>query len=161
MRDNQWLNLQVKILIDQHFEDIDSSKVEIKFGVNAKNRFGSIRYNKSKKISQIIINGIFKNNYVPDLIVLATIAHELCHYVHGYGSDLPKKYNHPHRGEVIPKELNARGLKELDAFEKKWTKENWKKIIYEKFPEKIQKRKVLRLAPKRKNKLLKILTSYF
>ena len=147
-----------------HFSDIERiNSVKITFGRKAKRRFGSIKMGLDQ-VSHITINGIFKYEIVPEAIVLATIAHELCHYVHGFGSPRPKKYKHPHRGGVILKELRARGLEHLHEFEQSWSKKHWPRFCMEFFPQKRRrkpkvKRRVLRRSVKSQNlSFLELLT---
>ena len=53
------------------------------------------------------------------------IAHELTHYAHGFGSHHPRRYRHPHRGNVVQRELNKRGLGAELRFYTEWTNEVW------------------------------------
>lgn len=113
-RDNNWLLARLNHLWETYFNDVpQKNKVFIKFGREAKYRFGSIRLSYLDKSSQIIINGIFKDAKYPTEIIDHTIAHELVHYTHGFSSPNPKMHSYPHRGGVIDKELNDRGLKHL------------------------------------------------
>ncbi|MFT7184420.1 MAG: hypothetical protein ACI9QC_000762 [Oceanicoccus sp.] len=135
MRDNLNLEKELKGLLSSPFSDMEiPNKIEIKFGRKAKRRFGSIKMSRDKTVSFITINGIFKNEFIPLEIIQATIAHELCHYAHGFCSPLPQKYKMPHQGGVIKKEMAARGLIHLYNFEKKWSKENWAKVVSVQLP---------------------------
>jgi len=82
-----------------------------------------------KRVSVITITLKFKDENVPEDIVRATIAHEMCHYAHGFNSPLQQIYNHPHKGGVIRKEFEKRGLGQLHKYSKKWLKTNWRKYI--------------------------------
>jgi hypothetical protein len=135
MRDNLWLNAVLQELLSGAFSDIERpEQIRIRFGIAAKNRFGSIRWEAKKQQSSVIINGVFKDLRIPEEIVKATLAHELCHYVHGYGSQLPKKYANPHQGGVILRELKARGL------ERRWSKQVWPSLARELFHHRLQPR---------------------
>jgi len=135
MRTNLDLERELKGLLSGPFSEMPiENKITIAFGRRAKRRFGSIKMSRDKKISHITINGIFKNDFIPMEVILATIGHELCHYAHGFCSPLQQKYKHPHQGGVIKKEMKARALLHLYEFEKKWTKENWSKVVASQLP---------------------------
>ncbi len=148
MRDNTFLRRQLEDLLENQFRDLElKNRLEIAFGRRAKRRFGSIKMERDKKVSRITINGIFKNEYVPEEIIRATIAHELCHYAHGFCSPLKKKYKYPHQGGVVRMEMRKRGLGKLYDYEKIWTKNNWPKIVEKEFG--VQRRRVVRRRRKR------------
>lgn len=122
-RDNQWLLFRLEEIWSQYFKDINqTNRVYIGFGRKAKYRFGSIRFCRQDKSSLITINGSFKDPKFPVQIVDHTIAHELVHYAHGFSSPRPRLHSHPHRGGVIDKELEKRGLDQLVKFYKNWVK---------------------------------------
>lgn len=146
-RDNEWLAKKMFSLWENHFSDVPRKNlVIIKFGRGSKRQLGCItwankktqgiaqflknkRWQDDKRISVIRITSKFKDLRIPDDVVLATIAHEMCHYAHGFNSPLKQIYNHPHKGGVIRKELEKRDLAHLYKFSKKWLKENWKNFI--------------------------------
>lgn len=133
MRDNELLKNKLESIWGNSFNDVmKKSNINIRFKGRWKNKFGHIKKLKSGD-SEIVINGYFKDNKVPDYIIDLTIAHELVHYYHGFNSPLPKLYKHPHKGGVVNKELKKRGFGDLLKLEKKWIKEEWKKIINEEF----------------------------
>jgi hypothetical protein len=135
MRDDLDLEKELKGLLSGPFSDMKiANDINIAFGRRAKRRFGSIKMRRDKSVSQITINGVFKNEFIPLEIIQATIGHELCHYAHGFCSPLKQKYKHPHQGGVIKIEMKARGLLHLYMFEKKWTKANWSRIVSEQLP---------------------------
>lgn len=155
MRTNEWLEGQLKKFLDGPFADVEIvNKLMVQFGRKAKRRFGSIKMPRDKKISRIVINGLFRDEKIPVRIINATIAHELCHYMHGFSSPLKQKYRHPHQGGVIAKELKKRGLHSLYKFEKTWTKENWSKIVLKEFPQ--TRRRIVRRVRRRRPSLFKI-----
>lgn len=134
MRDDAFLRRQLDALLQQNFSDMRRpNEIKIRFGRRAKRRFGSIKMGKDRGVSQITINGVFRDESIPQQIIAATIAHELCHYAHGFCSPLPKKYEHPHRGGVIERELKKRDLHYLSEYEKIWSKNNWPKIVQREF----------------------------
>jgi len=114
MRDNAYLQSRLNYLWQDYFADIpQQNKVFIKFGRAAKYRFGSIRLSYEDNSTHILINGMFKDESYPKEIIDHTIAHELVHYAQGFSSPRPRMHAYPHRGGVIDKELNDRGLKHL------------------------------------------------
>ena len=151
MRDNKYLENLLYDLWDNHFCDVPRKNlVIIKFGKYSKRQLGSIklanRYTKikglmrkrkeelevqdEKSVTVITVTRYFQNEIVPEYVIRATIAHELCHYTHGFQSPLEKRFDHPHRGNVIKKELAKRDLLDQEKETEKWLKENWLKIVY-------------------------------
>ena len=151
MRDNKYLENLLYDLWDNHFCDVPRKNlVVIKFGKYSKRQLGSIklanRYTKikglmrkrkeelevqdEKSVTVITVTRYFQNEIVPEYVIRATIAHELCHYTHGFQSPLEKQFNHPHQGNVIKKELAKRDLLDQEKEAEKWLKENWLKIVY-------------------------------
>lgn len=130
------------------------NSIEIAFGRRAKRRFGSIRMDgglrarRENRASRITINGVFRDERIPEEIIRATIAHELCHYAHGFCSPLPQKYKHPHQGSVVHRELKGRGLHHLHEYEKIWSKNNWPKIVAQEFPRVARGRRPVRRSRK-------------
>ena len=123
MRDNKWLLYRMDDIWGKHFADVSQvNPVTISFGRSANYRFGSIRLNYPTGISQIIINGRFREISYPQEVIDHTIAHELVHYAQGFSSPNPRMHRYPHRGGVIDRELKDRGLHHLVAFYKTWVK---------------------------------------
>lgn len=149
MRDNEWLKKELDYLMKKYFLGVPlSNPIEIKFGREAKYRFGSIRLVKPRGLrvflgfrskakikenqpekSLITITAMFKNERVPVGVVDYTIAHELCHFAHGFSSTNKKLFRYPHHGGVINKELAERGAAELIPVFKRWLKEYRKGIL--------------------------------
>ena len=100
------------------------NEIIIKFKGRWKNKFGHIKKIKDK--SEIVINGLFKNEEVPEYIIDLTISHELIHYMHGFNSPLPKQYKNPHKGNIVNSELKKRGFGHLLKKEKLFVKKDWK-----------------------------------
>ncbi|MGI5898097.1 MAG: hypothetical protein ACOX6Q_02965 [Candidatus Dojkabacteria bacterium] len=150
MRNNNYLENLLYELWENHFCDVPRKNfVLIKFGKYSKRQLGSISLahdrskikglmkkkldeymiQDNKSISIITITRYFRNEIVPEFVVRATIAHELCHYAHGFNSPLEKKFKKPHQGNIINKELRDRDLLEEQKLADKWLKENWLDII--------------------------------
>jgi len=144
MRNDLWLNNKLYELWDNNFADIPRlNAVLIKFGKKSKRQLGSIKHLKrpttkslqkqysnygvsdDPTISLITITSHFKDLDIPDMVVISTIAHELCHYTHGFSSPLPRLYNHPHKHGVIRKELAKRNLLEQYRLSQRWLRQNW------------------------------------
>ncbi|MBN2016277.1 hypothetical protein JW766_05615 [Candidatus Dojkabacteria bacterium] len=146
-RDNKWLEQIMYELWEDHFNDIPRKNlVLIKFGRKAKRQLGSIRwvkrdtrvksiikkrlddfdYQDDKRVTLITITSLFKSPRVPEYVIRATIAHEVIHYAHGFFSPLKQMFNHPHKGGLIRREMQARGLLLIYKKSKKWLKEKWR-----------------------------------
>lgn len=124
MRDAAWLEAQLDHVLLHHYPELELvNEIRIKWGRAARGRFGSIRL--VDDVSQIIVNGAFKGPEIPRDMVRSTIGHELAHYAHGFCSEHPQKYAHPHRGQVVDKEMIDRGMGKILAFQKHWAKEEW------------------------------------
>lgn len=149
MRDNQWLADKMYNLWEDNFEDTPRrNRVLIRFGTRSKRQLGCIKWVTPKtkgikhllkdneafddeRISLIVITGYFKDERIPEEIVLATIAHEMCHYAHGFNSPLQQLYDHPHKGGVIRKEMDKRGLGTFYRNANRWLKKNWSNYLRE------------------------------
>lgn len=149
MRDNAWLEKQLKYLLVRYFGNIRlTNPIEVKFGREAKFRFGSIKLVKPRGLSVlrgfrsirrikrdqpqkslITITGMFKDESVPVGVVHYTLAHELCHYAHGFSSTNKKLFRFPHHGGVINRELTERGAQALIPVFKAWLKDYRKQIM--------------------------------
>lgn len=150
IRDNKYLENLLYDLWENNFCDVARlNLVTIKYGKYSKRQLGSIKmikdkqtfykylkkYNLSKDIfdsktvSLINITKYFTYDYVPEYVVRSTIAHELCHYTHGFSSPLKKRYRYPHQGGIIRKELESRGLYDEYKNSKRWLKDHWVSVI--------------------------------
>ena len=153
MRDKNWLDSQLQYLLRNYFSDVKiTNPIEIKFGREAKYRFGSIKLIrstkgiKSKKISNfefrisnfarrvpqksvITITSLFAKESIPVDVVRYTIAHELCHFAHGFPSQNRRMFKYPHHGGIVNKELKDRGAESLILAFKKWLKIYRKRIL--------------------------------
>ena len=123
MRNDSYLEKRLDFLWAKYFSDVaEKEKVKIRFGREALYRFGSIKFCYIDKSVRITINGRFQDKKYPKEIIDHTIAHEMVHYAQGFPTPGPRLHRYPHRGGVIDKELNARGLGRLTAFYKDWVK---------------------------------------
>lgn len=123
LRDDNWLLSRLDELWDTYFADVKQvNPVFIKFGKYSKYRLGSIRLDRLSKQSFITITGMFKDPLIPVEVVDHTIAHELCHYTHGFSSPKPRLHKYPHHGGVIKRELHARKMYSLTKAYDAWLK---------------------------------------
>lgn len=130
MRRNDYLVHRLDFLWRKYFFDVDrSNNVEIKFGRKARKRLGSIRQAINSDDTLIIINGHFKDEFIPEYVIDSTIIHELCHYAHGFSSPLPQLSPFPHRGGLVKREFKKRGLENLLRREMSWLNQHWFKYL--------------------------------
>ena len=146
MRDNSWLQSHLQNLISAYFPDMQiTNPIEIRWGREAKFRFGSIKLEGRKSVksfrglkglltqasssgklpqkSLIIITSMFKSEEVPADVVSYTVCHELSHYAHGFSSANKRMFRHPHHGGIVNAELEKRGAGHLVKAYKSWLKE--------------------------------------
>lgn len=129
-RDDLWLRRELNYLWSVFFKDVPRANVvEIAYGGFWKTRVGLITLSASGSKTSIRINGYLRFPEVPDFVATATIAHELVHYSHGFGSPLAQRYVHPHRGGIVNRELERRGLGIEQRLSSKWLKENWTDLL--------------------------------
>lgn len=122
-RGTVWLQSRLDYLWENFFSDIDKvNPVKIGFGRFSKFRLGSIKMDPQTKISYITITSMFRDTKIPVEVVDQTIAHELCHYTHGFSSARERAHDKPHSGGVIKKELSERGLLFLYLAYSEWVK---------------------------------------
>ncbi len=150
VRDNKYLENLLYDLWESNFSDVARlNLVTIKYGKHSKRQLGSIRLIKdintferyikryrlekdmfdNQSVSLINITRYFMYDYVPEYVIKATVAHELCHYTHGFSSPLEKKFKYPHQGGVVRKELKNRHLYDIYTDSKRWLKDNWLSVI--------------------------------
>ena len=124
VRNDDWLKQRMEDIWSLLFQDVErQNNVLIRFKGKWKNKFGHIKILKNKD-TEIVINGFFRNDIIPEEIIDITIAHELIHYAHGFNSPHPKLFKYPHQGGVVRRELLKRGfgnsIKEEKKFIKVW-----------------------------------------
>lgn len=150
MRDHAWLQEKLQEILKTLFADMPiTNPIEIKWGREAKFRFGSIKLEKPrgfrslkflKKLkslnssvtpskSIITITSMFATETVPSDVVLYTICHELTHYAHGFSSTNKRMFRHPHHGGVVNREIEKRGGAQLVKAYQLWIKDYRKKIL--------------------------------
>ncbi|HVB72175.1 MAG TPA: hypothetical protein VNE38_01340 [Ktedonobacteraceae bacterium] len=109
-----------------YFSDIQRVNfVEIAYCQPWKRRLGLIRLSLDGTKSFIGINALLQVRDVPDYVLFTTIAHELTHYAHGFGSPHPRIFEHPHADNVVQRELVKRGLGELALKCDDWIDKQW------------------------------------
>lgn len=160
MRDNQWLKSKLESVFSTYFSDVARpNHITIHFGRKAKRRLASIRQlSRTNKYAdtEIRMTGYFRDPSVPESVIEVTIAHELCHYAHGFGSPLPKFSEFPHSGGIVDKELCKRGLSEMLREQKKWLERHWNTVVGEKiFHPRV--RRPRRPAPARQSGFIKVM----
>ncbi|MBV8083910.1 MAG: hypothetical protein JO247_03755 [Chloroflexi bacterium] len=129
-RDNGWLGQQLDYIWRRWFPDVDAvTPVSIRFVRPWKRRLAVIYLTDDEGRSFIGVNRYLRDPRVPYTVCLVTIAHELVHYAHGFGSHHPRRYQHPHRGNVVQRELTKRGLGEELGFYTDWTNDRWFELL--------------------------------
>ncbi len=128
-RDDAWLVSRLDHLWSNFFSDVAQiNPIFIRFGRYSKFRLGSIRLERVTKKTYITITGMFKDEQIPTDVVDHTIAHEMCHYTHGFSSPKPRLHKYPHHGGVIKKELETRKMHQLVKSYGVWLKEYRKSL---------------------------------
>ncbi|MFH0752710.1 MAG: hypothetical protein V1914_03900 [archaeon] len=142
MRDEVWLKDRFEKIWEMAFPDVTRmNNVRVRFLGRWKNKFGHIKKLKNED-TEIVINGLFKEEAIPEYIIDLTLAHEIVHYSHGFSSPLPKKYKHPHAGGVVRRELKARGLGPLLRKERGFVKNEWVGLYKQLCPDKTLRRRI-------------------
>ena len=109
-----------------YFADVPRvNQVDIAYCQPWKRRLGLIRLSLDNVTSFIGVNALLQLAEVPEYILTTTIAHELTHYAHGFGSPLPRLYQHPHANNVVKQELERRGLGETMHLCDEWIDNQW------------------------------------
>jgi hypothetical protein len=110
----------------KYFFDIPCvNDVQIAYCFPWKTRLGMIRLSIDNATSFIGINALLQHQQVPACVLITTIAHELTHYAHGFGSPLPRQFKHPHANNVVNQELERRGLGEYIHQSDAWIDKQW------------------------------------
>ena len=159
MRSNEWLENRFEHIYREYFADLNApNQIEIIWGRRSRRQLGcikkatlSLREESTKQSGLprlslrsmarndnfktiIVINGLFRDEAIPEFVVDAVIVHEMAHYAHGFNSPLPQKHAHPHKGKVIRYEFLKRGIGDLERKQKAWMKENWARYLEVNFP---------------------------
>jgi hypothetical protein len=110
----------------RYFADVPhANQVDIAYCQPWKRRLGLIRLSLDNTTSFIGVNALLQLSQVPEYILMITIAHELVHYAHGFGSPLPRLHEHPHANNVVKRELESRGLGETLGLCDAWIDKEW------------------------------------
>ena len=134
MRDDAWLKERLENIWQLLYSDVPKlNTVRVRFKGRWRNKFGHIK--KIKDDSEIVVNGLFRNEEIPEYMIDITLAHELAHYAHGFNSPLPRKYKHPHKNGVVNKELLNRGFGHWVRIERDFLRKEWP-LVYNKLMEK-------------------------
>ena len=120
------LNLYLDALWSRHFADVARlNAIQIAYGASWKRRLGLIRLSADMTISFIGINALLSLPEVPEYVLVTTIAHELVHYSHGFGSPLLRRYDHPHANRAVERELECRELASYLHCCNQWIDNEW------------------------------------
>jgi hypothetical protein len=125
-RDDLWLSDLHDEIWDRYFPDTPRANVvRLSFGPPWKSRLGLITMSLDAATTFIVVNGLLRHPEIPEFVVTVTVAHEMVHYAHGFGSPLPRRYKHPHRGGIVKRELIRRGM--VDQYERydDWVYRYW------------------------------------
>lgn len=133
-RDNHWLAERLDGLRSTYFADVPIGNVIlVRFGRASRSRLGSIIARPHKGYAQpvtfITINSLLRDVSVPEFVIEATLMHEFVHYTHGFHSPLEKQFTHPHRGNIVDKEIKARGGGQILKQQQEWLKAEYPEFI--------------------------------
>jgi hypothetical protein len=128
--DNIILAREPTVYLDEiwqhYFADVPRvNQLEIAYGQPWKRRLGLIRLSLDNTTSFIGVNALLQIQHIPEYILITTIAHELTHYAHGFGSPLPRQFKHPHANNVVKNELESRGLGQSMRLCDEWIDNEW------------------------------------
>lgn len=125
-RSHAWLEAALLDTWDRHFEDVPMANVvRITYSGPSKTRLGWIALSESGRFTSIGINRLLRFPEVPEDVCIITIAHEVVHYSHGFGSPLQQRHADPHAGGVVERELEYRGLAGALARYHVWSTQEW------------------------------------
>ncbi|HLZ57465.1 MAG TPA: hypothetical protein VKR06_11000 [Ktedonosporobacter sp.] len=120
------LTVYLNRIWQQYFSDLPRvNYVSIDYCYPWKSRLGLIRLSQDQTTSFIGINALLQIPQVPEYVLITTIAHELTHYAHGFGSPLPRRWKHPHANKVVDHELERRELGEYLRCCNEWIDKQW------------------------------------
>jgi hypothetical protein len=134
MRDNTWLANRLDIIYHSYFADVPiKNLILVRFGRASRSRFGSIiarpKKGHAQDVTYISINALFRDEVVPEYVIDATLAHEFTHYAHGFHSPIDRKYAYPHKGDIVNKEIRARGAGHLLLQQDAWVKQEYSAFL--------------------------------
>lgn len=126
IRGDLWLHRLHQEIWDRYFSDTPRANfVRLSFGPSWKSRLGMITMSLDAVTSYIVVNGLLRHPTIPEFVIAVTVAHEMVHYAHGFGSPLPQRYKHPHRGGIVKRELVRRGMADEYRRYDDWVYCNW------------------------------------
>ncbi len=109
-----------------YFSDVvPVNTITIEYCSPWKSRLGLIRLSLDTSTTFIGINSLLRSPLIPEHVVITTVAHELVHYTHGFGSPLPRRWKHPHANHVVDRELEQRGLSTYLRLCNEWIDAHW------------------------------------
>ncbi|HEY1353079.1 MAG TPA: hypothetical protein VGF67_25980 [Ktedonobacteraceae bacterium] len=118
--------IYLEVIWQTYFADIPhANQVKIAYCQPWKRRLGLIRLSLDNETSFIGLNALLQLPQIPEYILITTIAHELVHYTHGFGSPLPRRHTHPHANNVVKREMERRGLGETMRLCDWWIDNQW------------------------------------
>jgi hypothetical protein len=134
MRDNKWLAEKLHELHTTYFPDITiENTILVRFGRASRTRFGSIIARPTpgyrQNVTYITINSLFKDESVPEFVILGTLFHKFVHYVHGFHSPLPQKHPYPHKGGIVNQEIRKRGGGDILLHQNRWIKSTYREFL--------------------------------
>jgi hypothetical protein len=135
IRDDAWLLARFTTLYQRFFPDVAiENTVIVRFGRKSIRRFGSIISKPQPGFfgtpaSIITINRLFMHHEVPVAVIDATLLHEFVHYTHGFHSPRRQQYAHPHRGNIVNKEIYARGGGDILIAQQQWIKDHYRQFL--------------------------------
>jgi len=129
MRDDLFLAERLNQIWNMLFPEVErKNNIIVRFKGKWRNKFGHIKLLKDKT-TEIAINSHFKNLEIPEYIIDLTLAHELVHYMHGFNSPLEKRFRHPHKGNIVNRELVNRGFGSMLRLEKAFVRQKWPEFL--------------------------------
>lgn len=134
MRDNKWLAEQLHALHATYFSDVPiENTILVRFGRTSRTRFGSIVARPTtgyrQPVTYISINSLFKDETVPEYVIIGTLLHEFVHYVHGFHSPIKQQYRYPHQGGIVNREIRERGAGAILDQQTKWIKAHYRDFL--------------------------------
>lgn len=125
-RTQPWLETALHQIWTRYFPDVAPANiVQIAFCRPSRTRLGWIALSESGRYTHIGINRLLRHVEAPEDVCTVTIAHELVHYSHGFGSPLPQRFADPHADGIVDRELAVRGLGAAVAAYEHWATYHW------------------------------------
>jgi hypothetical protein len=146
-RNQAWLEQEFETMWSRHFSDVSRpNRLTVKWGRVSRTRLGAITARggdiyHNPEVSEIRLNPLLQSSNVPVEVIWQTMAHEATHYCHGFCSPHPRKYRHPHKGNVIVKEFMARDLLAIHNKSHQWLKMHWQTYVTSSVPTKPKRKR--------------------